>query len=500
MTSVRYARQLLLMLAAVSAMLLGACYDDGLITPPEENDGDSCCATLSVAVTSSTANGPLGGVTVALRKGMDVVSTKQTNDAGVATFTDVCNAEYNIRLTKDGYSVAEKGDIFITRCDTTRVEIAMRATTTTNPDSCCTSILRIIPTNHQGNPISGAQVKLTGPNGYQRIVESTLDGATFRELCRGAYAIRIAREGFKVHESVVEVGCGTEATERRGLVGLHQPNDSCCQARLVVGARDAATGELLNGAVVKLWKGGQLYRTLTINGRAVVFEELCEGGYGISITREGYRGVEDDVRVNCNSVGELWKNLERIVTDSCCNNLATIRVLDAVTRRPIADALVKLRRNSAILESARTNGDGVARFDGMCVGEYSVIIEREGYNPTDPRFNVVCGQGAEITVTMQPKAVNPPDSCRTASLSLTVFDGARDAEIGLAGVTVVIKYGGAIVATGMTNREGVYVRGELSGHRTYEVVLERDGYTRMAFPLQFGECTTIRKAVRLIPQ
>lgn len=500
MTSVRYARQLLLMLAAVSAMLLGACYDDGLITPPDDNDGDSCCATLSVAVTSSTANGPLGGVTVALRKGMDVVATKQTNDAGVATFPNVCNAEYNIRLTKDGYSVAEKGDIFITRCDTTRVEIAMRATTTSNPDSCCTSILRIIPTNQQGNPISGAQVKLTGPNGYQRIVESTLDGATFRELCRGSYAIRIAREGFKVHESLVEVGCGTEAIERRGLLGLDQPNDSCCQARLVVGARDAATGELLNGAVIKLWKGGQLYRTLTINGRAVVFEELCEGGYGISIHREGYRAVEDDVRVSCNGVAELWKNLERTVTDSCCDNLATIRVLDAATRRPVADASVKLKKGGAVIESARTNADGVARFDGLCVGEYAVLIEREGYNAADPRLNVICHQGAELTFALQPKNTVPPDSCRTASLSLTVFDGARDAEIGLGGVTVLIKQGGMVVATGVTNREGVYVRGELRGHTTYEVVLERDGYTRMAFALQFGECTTIRKAVRMIPR
>lgn len=500
MTSLRFARHLLLTLAAFSAMLLGACHDDGLITPPD-SDNDSCCAVINVTVNRSGSDAPLAGVAVALRKGMDVVATKETNAQGIATFQNVCNAEYNLRLTKDGYSVAEKGDIFVERCDTTRVAIAMRTTTTTEPpDSCCNSTLRIIPTNESGAPVSGAQVKITGANGVVRVAESTLDGAFFRELCRGAYSIRIAREGFRVHESRIEIGCGENLVERRGLLKGDEPVDSCCKARLVIGARDAATGALLSGAIVKLWRGGQLFRTVAIQDRAAIFEELCEGGYGYSIHREGYRAVEGDVRVDCNGIAEVWRTLERMEKDSCCNNIATVRILDGNTRRPVANAYVFIFKGRMAIDTTRSNADGYARFDGLCEGEYSVLVEREGYRPTDPRINVICRVGAEITVILMPNAPPPPpDTCCNASIRLRVLDGTYDREMPLMGAHVVVKYGGAVIANGTTNQEGIYSRGELCGRRVYVVVLEKEGFNRLALEIPIEECRLIERTVRMIP-
>jgi hypothetical protein len=501
MMILRYARQLLVMLAAVSAMVLGACHDDGLLNPPGDNNGDdSCCATLSVAVTSSRVNGPLAGVSVALRKGTDVVETKVTNDIGVATFFHVCDAEYNVRLTKDGYSVAERGDINITECDTTYLAIAMSATNNNEPpDTCCNSTLRIIPTDASGTPIAGAQVKLTGPNGVQRILESTHDGATFHELCQGHYGIRIAREGFKVSETEIELRCGVEITERRVLQHNEgDPGDSCCNGRLVVGARDAATGELLNGATVRLWRGGAILRTMIINGRAVVFEELCKGSYGISISKDGYHAAEGEVVVNCNSVLEFSRDLMRTDGGDCCDNVATIHVISGLNRTPITNAAVKLFRDGVIVATGRTNGDGVARFTDLCAGEYGFLAEAEGFTPEDGHVNVICRTGGEASVVLLPRNA-PADTCCSAALALTVYDGASREQTPLNGVYVIIKSGDHTIAQGQTDVRGVYNKGNLCNYLSYVVVLEKSGYQRMVLELNIDQCNVVSRSVRLIP-
>jgi hypothetical protein len=500
--SLRFARQLLLVLAVITAAVLGACRDGGVIDPPGGDGNDSCCAVLKVAVTSNHVNGPLGGVAVALRKGTDVVATKETNDDGVATFTNVCNGEYNLRLTKTGYSVAEKGDIHITECDTTRVTIAMSATGTTGQDSCCNSLLRIIPTDPQGNPVAGAQVKITGPNGQHRILESTLDGATFREVCRGLYQIRIAREGFAVHESQVEIGCNVEKTERRMLQrGDNHGGDTCCDGRIVVGARDAATGQQLQRATVKLWRNGQLVKSLVIEGQAVTFGDLCEGSYGISIHSEGYQPVEGDVVLHCNATIEFVRSLHRNAPggDSCCDNTATIRLINDRTRGPVANAVVKLYKGGAIVRTGHTNGDGVVRFEDLCQGEYGIFVDADGYHDREARLAVICRQPAEATITLIPTNTVPPDTCCDATIALTVYDGGTREQVPLAGVTVVIKAGDRVIAQGVTTREGAYRKGDLCNRRTYLVVLEREGYQRMALEVPVEECNVITRTVRLLP-
>jgi hypothetical protein len=500
MTALRFARQLMLMLVATAAMLLGACHDDGVITPPD-NNGDTCCAVLKVVVTSGNPSAPVAGVQVALRKGMDVVTTKETNGDGVATFTNVCNAQYNVRLTKDGYAVAERGEIQITSCDTTRLAITMSATNSEPPrDTCCNSVLRIIPTDAAGTPISGAQVRITSQNGTVRTLESTLDGALFREVCRGTYAVRIAREGFKVSEFSIEIGCGVEKTERRMLERADgQPGDSCCDGRLTVGARDAGTGALLGGAVVKLWKGNQLLRTLTIGDRPVVFERLCQGTYSVSINREGYRGAEGVIEIRCNAPAEFSRDLTRLEGGDCCNNQVVIRLLDGRTRTPVANASVKLLRGGAVVQTVRSNADGVARFVEVCVGEYAVLAEREGYQPEDPRINVVCGQVAEATIVLMPKNT-ANDTCCNATIKMVVLDGGAREASPLAGVTVAIRYADRQIATGMTNADGVYQRGDLCDLRTYVVVLEKQGYQRIQMEVPVQECGVITKSVRMLPQ
>jgi hypothetical protein len=500
MTSLRFARHLLLTLAALSAMLLGACHDNGLIDPPDNND--ECCARLVVAVNAGNANAPIEGVEVALRKGSttEVVQTKVTDANGIASFGDVCNGEYNLRLVKDGYNVSERGNIAIDGCDTTEVSVPMLTRAIEPGDTCCDSWLRIIPTGENGGPLAGAQVRLTGANGFTRTLESTLDGATFRELCRGEYGIRIQRDGYKVKETSVEIGCGVEKIERIALVREGgDPTDTCCLARLMIGARDASSDEFLNGATVKLWRGGAIVRTLTMVGRPVIFENLCEGSYGYSIHKEGYRPVEGDARVSCNSIEEIWREMQADGSGGdCCNNPALIRLLDSESRQPVANANVKLLLANGTALTSRSNGDGVARFEKLCVGQYVLVAEREGYRPLEMRMGVTCGEMSEVTGVMV-RTGEPGDTCCNATLRLRVIEEApgTNAGIPVMGAHVIIKKGNQVISQGVTDREGYYSRGELCGFTEYGIVIEKDGYQRRALEFNIRECRAYQETIRI---
>lgn len=502
MIALRFTRHLLLVLASISALLLGACHDDGLITPPDDNTNDSCCASLAVSVTNSRTVAPLAGVSVTLRKGDDVVAVKETDSNGIATFTNVCNAEFNVRLTKTGYSVAELGGIAIERCIEKAVTIGMMPSGTIDPnDSCCASILRIIPTGPDGGTIVGASVRITGANGVARTLVSTADGAVFREVCRGLYGIRISRDGFKVSESSVEIACNVERTERRMLTRI-ESTDSCCSARLVINVVDQSMGVIVSGATVKLWQGGRLVRTGVVNGYGVVFEQLCEGPYGISVSKDGYTSKEKEIVVHCNAINADTIRLSRITGGDCCNNLATIRLLDSESRQPVGNATVRLYKGGVVLETARATADGIARFDGLCVGEYAGVAERDGYRNVEFHFNIVCGQNAEMTVVMSRVAPPPPppDSCCNAVIRLRVYEAGNGTTNGtpVAGAQVVIKQGDRTIATGLTDREGNFSRGELCGYRGYVVIIEKDGFVRLANEVSIRDCRTYDVSMRLV--
>ena len=497
MISLRFTRHLFLMLASMSVLLFGACHDDGLIDPPTNED--ECCAQIVVSVnsarTDSSAAVPLGGVSVALRKGATVVATKETNAEGIATFNDVCNADYNVRLTKNGYAVAERGEIKIDTCVVKNVSIIMSAVRETGgSDSCCSSTLRIIPTDAAGATVAGAEVRIAGPNGVVRTQQSTHEGATFRELCRGEYSIRIAREGFKVNESSVSLACNVEITERRMLMRNQEPVDTCCNARLVVAATSGNV--LLNGATVKLWKSGALVRTLVINGRPVVFEDLCEGGYGISVSKEGYKPVEGDVHVRCNAVLEKSFELQRIENNECCDNQATLLVFAERPRMPIANATVRLFKGGALKATLKTNYDGAVRFNELCEGEYVASVEREGYRPAEVRLNVRCQQTLRDTVVLVSHG-GGSDTCCTAAYRLKVSGSERNALFPLNNAHVVIKRNGVVIADGVTNREGLYARENLCGKSRYTVVIEHDAYQRKEFELNIDVCRLYENEVHM---
>ncbi|MBC8145151.1 MAG: carboxypeptidase regulatory-like domain-containing protein [bacterium] len=382
MSVLRFTRHLLLMLASISLLLLGACRDDGLITPPD-NTNDSCCATLAVSVTISRTTAPLAGVAVTLRKGTDVVAVKETDANGLATFLNVCNAEYNVRLTKSGYDVAERGDINVTSCDTTAFSIGMMPNGETN-DTCCNSLLRIIPTDASGAAIVGAQVKITGPNGVARTLTSTDGGALFREVCRGEYGVRIQREGFQVKETSIEVGCGVEKTERIALVRIEEPNE-CCDNVGVIRVLDIETRRPVANATVVLLRTDVASKRTNAEGVAR-FEDLCEGEFVALVERDGYRNAEMRLTVVCRLGGEstVWLKPNAPAPDTCSNAVIQLRVFEATSGTtngtPVAGANVIIKHGGVTIAQGVTDRTGnYSKGELYGFRTYVVVIEKDGF-------------------------------------------------------------------------------------------------------------------------
>jgi hypothetical protein len=276
------------LLTELSTIVSNAGGNTGVLLSMEHID--SCCGRL--ALTTSAIDGTrIGGVEVKLRKGDRLVTMTTTDSTGALVFENLCEGRYNLRFAKSGYGVVER--VFeIGYCDTTSLDIRLEANNSGGGDTCCGGLLRIVPRDSATNTvITGASIRITRPNGATVTKESSSEGSGFGELCQGEYEVRIAREGYRVVEFSVTMGCDEEKTVTRTLA---RNGDTCCDGRVIVIVRDSATNAVLTGATVKLWKGNQMVRSGSMTANGLAFEDLCNGNYGVSISKEGYRAIEFD--------------------------------------------------------------------------------------------------------------------------------------------------------------------------------------------------------------
>lgn len=465
---------------------------------------DSCCATISITV-SNANGGALGGVEVRLRRGDKLISNAITDSAGKVTFSNVCGGNFNLRLSKTGFKVMERGDIKIEGCESKSYEFSMNAAegNQNKEDSCCHGTLRIIPRDSTNNQvITNAHVQVKKVGGNTRNEKTNGDGAIFREMCAGTYNIRISKEGdinYKVVEFQVTLTCNDSVVSERTMARKPGENngDSCCNGRVDIIPRDSASNEILNGALVKLWKGNQLVAGKNTAEGHTVFEKLCAGAYSISIAKDGYRGVEYSFTLECNGRMEITRTLAKVPKDSCCDGVLTVIVRDSTNNEVIANTKVRLWKNGVNIASKVTNGDGVARFEGLCAGSYGVDLIREGYNSREFNVTLTCNQKLEAMRKILKTQNN--ENCCDAKMKFRVKDSTVADGGWLTGVTVTIRKGDSVIATGTTNGDGYYLREGICGNATYTITFTKDGFKTKTVSLTFTTCRLAEETIRIVP-
>jgi len=179
---------------------------------------DSCCfGKYTVVIQDSTSGNPVGGVTVNLWKGSTKLAYRTTAaDAGSITFSNLCQGEYSISVSRDGYNGREWS--FAIGCsETLRVEKKILAKSGT--DTCCTAVLKIrVIDDADGSYISGARV-VVRKNGVAIADPSTnVEGwIMVQNLCAPAtYSYLVSKDGYISQDgSATFTTCVTQALSVR---------------------------------------------------------------------------------------------------------------------------------------------------------------------------------------------------------------------------------------------------------------------------------------------
>ncbi|HET6511192.1 MAG TPA: carboxypeptidase regulatory-like domain-containing protein [Candidatus Kapabacteria bacterium] len=462
----------------------------GLILDGEHDD--SCCGKVSLTVTG--LNEEINHAEVKLRygNGMEVASKAYTNDNGRLTFAHVCEGAYNIRIAKDGFKVKEFTLEVGAECDSVGYAVELESNGTIEDDSCCGSTFTFaIKDSATNESINGVQIKIRRGDQDAIIKNTENGGAHFTELCEGIYSVRIAKDGYKVQEFSIEVGCDTEGEIVKYLASTG--HDECCDGVVEIVAKNAE-GHIIEGAVVRLWKGNDNIRTETMHD-GIRWADLCEGNYSVSIQAEGYTGQEFSFELDCNGVKGFVKTLVGNNNHGeCCEGVLWLIVNKDDSDIKLGGVTVKLWKGGQIYKTGTTNEQGLVKFEDICEGSYGVSMMKDGYAGKEFDGLVFeCNDSVELHKAMV--ANGGGEDCCTGILKLRIKDSTN--MVYMNGATVKIYKGNDLLETVESREEGWAIADGLCNNSTYTVVVMKDGYITKEAHFTYNECKTIQETIWL---
>lgn len=269
-----------------------------------KNDEEDCCGKAKIIVRDKVTEKVIKNAEVKItpKDGGESIR-KETNGDGYAYFDGLCMGGYRLRIEADGYLVDES-DITIEDCNGYQENYRL----TPNEEDCCDNVAKVIVKDEDGNPIGGAKVRLwkNGDN-VENLYTNESGKVIFDGLCKGGYGISIIKEGYAGKEFEFEVNC---SDEKEFTKTLQQNEEECCDAKIFIKPVDSESEEIINGAKVRLWKGGDMIKQIIIDGEPAKFTGICEGNYWIDILAEGYNSIEFEITADCDNPVELVKSLE----------------------------------------------------------------------------------------------------------------------------------------------------------------------------------------------
>jgi hypothetical protein len=250
-----------------------------------KSSSDSCCTAKLKLIIKNSSSVAISGATVELKIGSTVVKSTTSTADGYAIFENLCSPQaYNVRISKDGYTVKEF-TVTYTEC-TTKIENI----TLSSNNTCCTGVLNLTIKNADGTLLSGATVQLKVDGAVAYSATSNSSGvASIDGICAPkTYSVRIVKDGYVVKEfSITYSECNTKSET------IVLTSGQCCTAKLKLIIKNS-DGVAISGAAVVLKLDGTAIKEATSNADGyVVFESLCAPKtYEVRITKDTYNVKE----------------------------------------------------------------------------------------------------------------------------------------------------------------------------------------------------------------
>ena len=477
----RYSYRIFTLSAIICSMFVfGACSDSPTDTTPEAE-------TVAGIIVDEQAYVVPNATVEAINSSNSVLASDVTDEEGSFTLEALPGVltDVTLRISHSDFQAYAKDLESLVNEAGNRTQIALAMT---HRDSACGQLSLLVRTDEGLNAMENVEVRLTR-NGH--LVTKAFTGSdgrvSFDYLIAGKYALRFAKDGYKVVERGFTIEhCDSASFDIRMLEKEGGSEDSCCHGVLYLNVNE--NGQGIENALVKLWRNGSIVEDGRTNGDGdIVMDGICEGEYGVSIHHENYKAKEFQIVFGCNdqkteSVTLVPREGEK---DSCCHGILRLQLFDGKTNAAITNATVKLIRERDVIETGKTSPNGNLIMDGICPGEYQITLIREHYKTVEFMVTFACNEDKSVTKTMEPVE---PDSCCGGILELVVKDDNTGDP--LKGATVKLWKDGAIVETGKTDEHGV-IRMDNICEGTYGFDVIREGYKSKEFQIAFG-CNEIK--------
>ena len=425
-------------------------------------ENEECCNGRAVIY-------PLKDSTERLIEGAEVTLWKNGKAVGTYVVTgepivleNLCEGEYGISIHHKLFKSIEFE--FSIKCDD---ELEFRKNMKPIED-CCNGEVTIYPKDEEsGEIIDDAIVLLKDKNGKVIGDSRVNDGkpVVYSELCEGEYTIVVESHHYERYEKKIEVKCDNKET-----IIIKMTKNDCCEGVINVLPKDKETGDVLNGAIVVIKdKNGNSLRDQKVEGdRAVVFDSLCTGNYIIVIEHEDYARYQETVEVDCKEE----TNLIAKMTKHCCDGVVSVLAKDKETKDILNGAKVSLHKNDDLIEDGETIGDKSVIFDGLCEGNYTITIIKDGYKLYEWVVEIKCGKELEFIKELE------TDECCDNNIKIKVLDDETNEVI--EDVIVKLWKDGKVTHELKTNNDGYVELDELCKGK-YGVDLMHGDYKNIEF-------------------
>lgn len=379
---------------------------------------------ISGQVTDAHTSLPIGGATVNILQGSQLIASTLTDSSGNYLISDLAPGSYTINPSATHYQSAVSGATVVT-AQIDRVNLALQPF----PGQ----LIGQVTNASTSAPIPGATITVTqGLNLNASVVTDANGDYVVNMLAPGTYTITASANLFASVTQGAIIQSNVVSTDNFAL--QEDPGE------ILGHVSDAATNNPIQGATVNLLQGAQLCAsTLTDSSGNYLLSNLAPGNYIVNVSATNYQTSTE---------GTVVRSHQTTVDNfSQLSQPGTIigQVTDQVSGTPIPDAIIDVLQGTTLIGSAITDANGNYSIPSLAPGDYMV-------NATAPNFQIVVHDAAVQSNQTTVVTSNLPEAPGT--LYGSVLNAANNFPV--SGANVSIFNGSVLIASTLTDSNGNY--------------------------------------------
>ncbi len=266
------------------------------------------------------------------------------------------------------------------------------------------------------------------------------------------------------------------------LQKISEEDDDCC-GQLRIKTVKKGTDMPLARAEVKLISGDKIIAIKSSGDDGfAIFDSLCSGKHFIRIALADYLVIEDYIVMgNCDTISAEFQ-MKLKSDEDCCNNSAFFTIKDK-DGTPLNQVNVLFRKSGAVKYQDKSDSDGRVSIKEICKGEYSVLVELEGYKAQEFNIEFDCDMEKEKVIELQK---NDSDDCCNNKMKVLVKKNDSDDLIN--GAKLILWQNGKMVYHSYSDDGFAVIDNICKGKYVAELV--KEGFKGLEWTVEF-ECDKV---------